>query len=523
MPREPMTSDLDEEQLLSFLARPQSYGDCIGPVETIETHAARIFLAGAKAFKIKKRVKFAFLDFSSLEQRRRALQRELELNAPHAPGIYIRLLPIMRNDAGNLSFYSGDTVIEYALEMNRFEQSSLLAHIAESGPLPRPLCKDLAQMLAQYHRASPVCADLAGSTRMQSTIAQLVSGIHSAFGSTGAELPAQVCKRISSAYEKISSLLSKRGGQGAVRRCHGDLHLGNIVLLSGQPVPFDALEFDEDLATIDVLYDMAFLLMDLDFRNDRRAANFVLNSYMDIAPIGNEIEGLAALPAFLGTRAAVRAVVAMERARQKPDCGQSDVVRFARNYLSFANDCLGPVRPGLVAVGGLSGTGKSTLAAALAPHIGSSPGALHLRSDVERKRLFGVPETCRLTSEHYTEAVSDQVYGILYGKAERALASGHSVVLDAVASKPAERQAIAAVAGRAGCPFAGIWLEAPLDVKINRVEARRGDPSDADAGVVQSQAQCNVGTMNWPSIDASQTVQQTLDDARRALARAGVL
>jgi uncharacterized protein len=516
-------SDVEEAELVAFFSNPLSYPEGCDGVDVIETHAARVFLAGQKAYKIKKRVKLPFLDFSSFEKRKRALQRELELNRPLAPEIYIGVVPIGRSRDGTPSFDGGDTIIDYALEMNRFEQENVLARVADKGPLPSVLCKALAKMIASYHRSSPVSTDTSGSDVMQATILQLVNEITEAKEIFDGALAAQFRDQSIFELKKRSSLLAERAMNGAIRRCHGDLHLNNIVLLSGRPVPFDALEFDERLATIDVLYDLSFLLMDLDFRGDRNAANIILNNYISAAPVGHEIEGLAALPLFLAARAAVRAVVAVARARQLPATVNTTHAQLAVRYLRVANAYLSPPKPSLVAIAGLSGTGKSTLAASLAPLIGPAPGALHLRSDVERKRLFGIAEDQRLPPDHYTVAISEKVYSTLIEKAERALAAGHAVVIDAVAATPDERAAIASIAKRAACPFAGLWLEAPILTLVNRVGARHGDASDADAAVVRAQSKYNLGDVSWAHVDASRTPTETLNVAVAGLREARLI
>jgi predicted kinase len=176
----------------------------------------------------------------------------------------------------------------------------------------------------------------------------------------------------------------------------------------------------------------------------------------------------------------------------------------------------------LIAIGGLSGTGKSTLAVQLAAHVGPAPGALHVRSDVERKRLFGVPETQRLERQHYRIGTAQRVYSIVEDKARRALAAGQAVIVDAVFAKQEERAAVEVIAREAGCDFVGLWLTAPSDLLIARVERRRGDASDADRRVVREQLGYDLGDISWTQVDAAGTPEQSLADAREALAAAGV-
>lgn len=505
-----------EDELIAFLSHAASYGTT-APVEIIETHAARVFLAGNKAYKIKKPVTLPFLDFSTEPLRRKALVREFELNRPHAPEIYLEVANVSRDRAGHLTFSEGRPV-EAVLVMNRFPQESLLARIAESDPLSRETARGLATMIARYHRATPSAPSAPGTDTIRRVVDQLAGELKDIAPRGSEPLMDEYAHLAYTELARIAPLLDARGQAGYVRRCHGDLHLGNIVMLDGAPVAFDALEFDERLATIDVLYDLAFVLMDLDVRGDRNAANAVLNAYVTAAPTGGEIEGLATLPLFLSARAAVRGVVALERVRQEPQEAEraADIERGLA-YVKAGNAYLAPAPPLLLAVGGLSGTGKSTLAAALAPLLGPAPGALVLRTDVERKGLFGVPETERLAAEHYTQAVSDQVYARLYDKSQRALLAGHAVIFDGVSARAEERDRIASIALEAGCKFMGLWLDAPLDTQVARVGARRGDASDSDATVVKAQAEHDLGPIAWARIDAGKTPEHTLQQAKTIL------
>ena len=306
-------------------------------------------------------------------------------------------------------------------------------------------------------------------------------------------------------------MLDRRRAAGKVRRCHGDLHLRNVCLFDGRPTLFDCLEFSDELASVDVLYDLAFLLMDLEHRGFADFSNLVLNRYLDLT---GEDDGLAAMPLFLSSRAAIRAHVtaaAMERAarpRAKPEMAAE-----ARSYLELAAQFLRPRSCRLVAIGGLSGTGKSTLTTALAPSL----GARVLRSDVIRKRLFEVAPETRLPASAYTAQVSRRVYQTLCRKAANALAAGYSVIADAVSLKRGERQSFLTVAEAAGVPFAGIWLEAPPATMDRRLRARRYDASDASPEVLAQQLQQDPGTVEWVRIDAGAGPRVCLSTARRTL------
>ncbi|MGB8313011.1 MAG: AAA family ATPase, partial [Aestuariivirga sp.] len=305
------------------------------------------------------------------------------------------------------------------------------------------------------------------------------------------------------ALARLKPLLDRRGDAGLVRRCHGDIHCANVVILADKPVLFDAIEFSEKIATIDVLYDLAFLIMDLLRHAQHRAANLVLNRYLHLRRAEEDLSGLQALPLFLATRSGVRALVTADLVHELPASESSKLCGASHDYFSASIAFLKPSAPQITCVGGLSGTGKSTLAAALAPSLGPPPGALHIRSDVERKVLAGVAETGRLGLEHYTPANSVKVYAALFDRAERALAAGRAVIMDAVFAHESERHAAESLAKRKGASFHGIWLEARPEILKARVAARIGDASDATPEVIEAQLGYNLGNMTWSSVDAS--------------------
>jgi hypothetical protein len=302
---------------------------------------------------------------------------------------------------------------------------------------------------------------------------------------------------------RLAPLLAARAAEGRTRRCHGDLHLGNLCLWQGKPTPFDALEFDEALARIDTGYDLAFLLMDLDQQAGRAAANRVLNRYLARS---GDYGLLGPLPLWLALRALVRAHVQAARGRDG-----AKLLRAARAYLA-------PSPPLMIAVGGLQGTGKSTLARGLAPALGAAPGALLLRSDELRKRRFGLAPEAPLPPEAYAEEVSRAVHEELFIIAEVALRQGHAVALDAVFLDPHHRRHAAEIAARAGVPFQGFWLEAPMEILKSRILARRGDASDATIAVLERAAKADPGPIDWIRLDAAGEAQAA---ARKALGVTG--
>ena len=501
----------DQEAVFALLADPATHG-VDGSVARIDTHGAAVFLAGADVYKVKRAVRFSFMDFSTLEKRRRACARELELNRATAPALYLGLTPIVRRE-GALHLGGEGEVVEWAVHMARFDETATLDQVLSRQGLSPPLIAALAQAVAAAHARAPVITG--GSGRELRAVARnVVAGLREAPDLLPPGRVSALEAGFLEAFDRLEPLLARRAKAGEVRRCHGDLHLRNIALIDGAPVLFDALEFDEALASIDRLYDLAFLLMDIALKGQGFAANGLLNRYLIACGAAPPYDGLAALPLFLALRAAIRAQVGAAAAAFRDPAGRAQAGEEARAYLAFAEEALAPRPVKLVAVGGLSGSGKSTLAAALAPHLGPLPGAVHLRSDVERKRLHGTPELERLPQEAYSIEATQQVYATLRARAEAILAAGHGVIVDAVHQRPDERAEIAAIAHESGVDFLGLWLEAPVEALAGRVEARRGDASDATAEVVRWQAGREAGPLDWVRLDSTQAPAPLLAQAR---------
>jgi aminoglycoside phosphotransferase family enzyme/predicted kinase len=510
----------DQTDVIAYLSDPGSYPAKPDRVEQFETHGALVFLAGDEAWKIKRAVRFPYMDFSTLEKRRAVCAREVEINRRFAPEIYLGCTPITRSPDGRLKLGGSGDIVEWTVRMRRFDQAALLTNVARAGPIPLDLARDLADVVRESHRTAQPAVREREPERVGRLLASVCTTLAGLQGIFDAGVVKRFRERATKELRRCTAVLNERAGAGLVRRCHGDLHLNNIVLWQGRPVLFDAIEFDEDLATIDTLYDLAFLLMDLDRNGQRLAASIVLNRYLWRSSTHVDLRGLRALPLFLGLRAGIRAMVTAERAEQEGRANVHGRWR-ARELLDAAIAYLTPNAPQLIAIGGLSGTGKSTLGRALAPDIGPAPGAVHLRSDLERKSLHGVDETKRLGPESYTKAANDKVYAVLGTKARAVLAAGHAAIVDAVFARPKERAEIEAVAADLGVPFRGLWLEAPPGKLLDRVGARIGDASDATPEVVRLQLTGDAGalTAGWVSIDAGGSGAATLANARKVLAR----
>src|SRR5215468_7376610 len=340
-----------QADVVAFLSDPASYHQ-VKQVDRVETHGNLVFLAGEEAWKIKRAVEFSYMDFSTLAKRRSACSREVEINRGFGSPLYLGCVPITRTRSGMLAFGGDGAIVEWAVHMRRFEQAALLSNIARRTGMTADVAADLADVIYAAQQRAKRKSLTSGAAPMRQLTASVASTLsRSAIASAEVK---QLQGGLTAAIGTAAATLDARAAQGFVRRCHGDLHLDNIIVWQGRPVLYDAIEFDEAIATTDTLYDLAFLLMDLDRHDQRAAANVVLNRYLWRSGETLDLQGLIALPLFLALRAAVRAMVSADRAAQKSrQAGASDREK-AGAYLAAANDYLAFPGPHLLAVGGLS-------------------------------------------------------------------------------------------------------------------------------------------------------------------------
>lgn len=502
----------DQSEAEAFLGSREAYGLAQGAVERIDTHAAVVFLAGNRAYKIKRAVKYPYLDFSTLAQREAACRHEVELNRRTAPEIYLGVCAVRRSARGGLYLERGktngslDPVVEWAVEMRRFDRENMLDRLAERGALQDGLLEDLARAIASFHAAA---APSENDDDPVKSFIDIVRGNDLAYDEYKGLFPREASlafTRKSLAWiEDHRGVISARASEGKIRHCHGDLHLANIVMLGACPRLFDAIEFDDRIATIDVFYDLAFLLMDLWERDCHHAANVVFNRYLAVT---EDYGALPLLPLFLATRAAIRAKVSAAQGRRQD----------AQKYFRYAVGFLTPARAVCIAIGGLSGSGKTSAARVLAPSTGSAPGAVHLRSDLVRKAMFGAADSERLPSSCYDRQTSERVYDTVYRQARQVLEGGHSVIVDAVFSAPNERRAVEEIAEALGVQMKGIWLTAPKPLLKRRVAERKHDASDATPDVVEQQSHYDLGPMTWRRIDNEGPIEALADQLLKDVA-----
>jgi len=466
---------------LEALHRPEAYPHPVEEIRLIETHLSRVFLTGRWAYKFKKPIALPFVDFSTLEKRKACCEEELRLNRRTVPGLYDAVVTLVRTETG-VRFAKEGEAIEYAVRMRQFPQSDVLLAIADEGRLTSTHIDELAASIAAMHSAAAASPDSSFGT--PETVRRYTEGclppVAAAITTDQTDLLEAIGRWVRDEAARLDSHFLERRSAGCIRECHGDLHLGNIVLVDGVPQPFDCIEFNAELRFIDVISDLAFVVMDLIDHQRPEFAWQLLNGWLDRT---GDFKGLAALRYYSVYRALVRAKVAAIRLKQ-PGLTPQDTAS-ARSQLASYLDLaqrLSALAPGhLVLMHGLSGSGKSFVGRSLALRI----GAVCLRSDVERKRSRSEHEPAS-----YSDAAISGTYDRLLAIAETVLQQGHSVLVDATFLKQCHRSRFEALARNNNAPWTIIACEAPQPVLEERVRSRHsqgGDPSEATVEVVRSQ------------------------------------
>jgi len=498
-----------QSDVLKLLAAPATHGGT--RPKRIDTHISTIFLAGDEAWKLKKAVRLPFLDFTSLDSRRHACEAELSINTLAAPRLYLGMVPVTRDDDGSLALGGGGEPVEWLVHMRRFDQKTLFSRLVATGKVDRRRMNALTEAVWAFHQNAPVRADRGGVAGLTWTIDTNAASM--AGGILDPAKAARLAEHSRQWLARLGPVLEARRERGLVRQCHGDLHCGNICLFEGQPTLFDAIEFSEDIACIDVFYDLAFLLMDLDHRGARDLAGYALNHYLDLS---GDYEGVQLLPLLLSLRAGVRAHVSATMAANAKGTEQDRLAADAHSYLDAALAYLEPPAPRLLAVGGLSGSGKSRMGRELAPLL-AVPAAAVVRTDSLRKQMMGVGLLDKLGSEGYTPEMTERTYQALYDTCRAILKSGHSAVADAVFARPEQRDAIERVAREAGVPFQGVWLETAPKLAARRIKGRKANVSDATVEVLEKQLTYDLGAIAWPRVQTGGSKVKALSDGKAAL------
>lgn len=477
-----VNSDLDCT-LIDSLQDPACYPHPVASVRLLETHISWVLLAGEFAYKIKKPVNFGFLDFSDLSKRRFYCHEELRLNRRLAPALYLDVISI--SGSAKHPVFGGEPAFEYAVKMRRFAEDDLLDHLLSQGRLSVTQLESLALTMATFHaRLTPAAADAgygdaaAVALPARQNFQQLASLLDPSHSLRLSELEA--ASEVE--YVRCAKLFDQRLKEGWVRECHGDLHLGNIVLLNQKPTPFDGIEFNPTLRWIDTINDIAFLQMDLQQKGRHDLAYAFLNAYCQAS---GDYAGLSVLRFYLAYRAMVMAKVTAIRAAQlaKPAASEQ-----CERYLALAKSYCAPAKPVLMITHGLPGCGKTTVSQIVLERY----LAIRIRSDVERKRLFGLQadQSSSLLAgiDIYSPDATERTYRHLLALARNILQSGFSVIVDAAFLRQQERAMFRELANILTLPFVILNISSDADLQRQRIWQRLtagGDASEANVDVYE--------------------------------------
>lgn len=477
---------MSQSELIKQMQTPEFYPHPVTlPIEVVQTHVSTVFLTGNYAYKLKKPVNFGFLDYSTLEKRKHFLEEELRMNKDISPNLYLEILPISQINE-NFSLNSADQTVEFTLKMNQFPQENLFINMFEAGKLTEEDMVKLGELVADFHNHT-ITNDYIKSFGKVEKIGQSIT-----------ENYQQTAKYIGLAqtqqhYEETKAftdnflstrqtILQQRQDQDKIRECHGDLHLKNICLWEDKIQLFDRIEFNEPFRFVDVMYDVAFAVMDLDARGKQDFGNIFLNTYIERT---GDWEGLQVLPLYLSRQAYVRAKVTSFLLDDPaiPQTEKDHAQKSADDYYNLAWKYTQRPQGKLILMSGLSGSGKSTIAKNLAQEI----NAIHLRSDAVRKHLAGISIKEKGDNSIYSPEMTEKTYNRLLELGKLLTKQGFTVILDAKYDQVNLRQPVLDFVNQNNLNLEILYCDAPLEVLSDRLNKRSGDISDATADLLQQQ------------------------------------
>ena len=515
----------DQSAVIAALSKPEAYGfkPLHNKIIVKDTNISKVFLTGEKAFKLKRGVKYPYVDYSSMEKRGAACRRELEICERFAPDLCFGVEEVVADKKGRIFLRSACSdkeaeVVDYVLVMRQFEENMLFENMVDRGDLDRFEMMDTAEKIFELHQKAEVITsrnpvDIIRG-RIYENNAMIRCFVPDVFDDEDVDALEEAQLQ---ALEDNRELLLKRQTENKIRWCHGDLTLRNLAMWKGQVMPFNPIEFYDDLTQIDTMYDFAFLLVEMESKGQRRLASILLNHYLALS---QDWDGIPVLPLFLSCRSAVNAYVFAQRASEIENKHESMLMaNRAFEQLVISKHFLEREKPVLIACGGLSGSGKSRIARESAPFIGTPPGAVIVRDDVLRKNILNLDLEKNLNTQEYTPELEDQVFREVCDKCRFLLAGGQSVVADALFHNPEQRRAIEALAREMNVEFKGLWVDAPLEVRAERVAQRKRNPSDVKTlEELKKQLDIDVGFVTWDKIDTSGERMTTLTQVRTLLA-----
>lgn len=479
-------------KLLQALQHPSIYDHPVQEFQILETHISWVLLTGPFAYKIKKPVNLGFVDFSTLERRRYFCAEELRLNRRLAPDVYLNVVAITGTPE-EPGFGGVTPAIEYAVKMKQFPQQNLLTHILHHGQLHAAHIDGLAKQIADFHARIQVAGPESPFGFPDALAKPVLANFHYLPTEASSLLGEDRLKALrhwtEREHENLHEIILKRKSEGFIRECHGDLHLGNMALIDDRVVIFDCIEFNDTFRWIDVMSELAFIVMDLIDRGRPDFAYRLLNGYLEYT---GDYEGLAMFQYYLTYRAMVRAKVAGIRLEQEEEEGAESIStqNELKGYLELAECLSQPTQASLILMHGLSGSGKTTIAQLILETI----GAIRIRSDIERKRLYGLsPEARSEQVSHtsiYGSGATESTYKKLEDLAERMLEAGFIVIVDATFLKTIQRQPFQRLAERKHVPFLIFDVftsKSTMQERVRKREESQIDASEATVTVLEDQ------------------------------------
>lgn len=504
----------NQKEIIEALSNPKLYSRKwrVKDVKIRQSHIAILFLVGDYALKLKRAVLLPNIDFSTSEKRRLACVQEMKRSTVYAPHLVLGIRSIRRLPNGRICIggRAGEEV-DTVLVMRRISDHAILEQMLPSPDFDRFEVMDLAEQLAELHMKAKTFRSKWGMDDIQKTILDTERVLSCFCPDIFNKQKLNTLMRSSMEnLAKNARLVALRQKSGHVRKCHGDLLLCNIAYENGKFLFFSPIEYSNTMGCIDTLYDLAFLMMDFEVRGMRRLANMLFNHYMAYM---NDIGGYPLLPLYQSMRAATRAAVCAKKSTILTGFEKQQAIQNARDYFKLSYHFMSPSQPALIACGGLSGSGKSRVAREIGGLMNPAPGAVILRDDVVKKQINGCP-----INEHFdpvcdTPVVERVVYDVLRQQARTALESGSCVIVDALFYDEKERFAIEELAKGMNIPFIGIWMDAPLSVRAERVHLRKRNPSDViSQEELEQQLSLKTGEIHWNQVSTNKTREEAVRD-----------
>ncbi len=513
-----------QEEIVEALLNPRIYPASwqVKEVTVRQSHIAKVFLAGDYAFKLKRSVISPELDFSTPQKRRIACVHEMRRDTVYAPRLAVGVKSVRKLPNGRITIGGKAGVeIDTLLVMRRLkDENMVLSQIGDSEKFDRFDVMDLAEQLADLHCKAKLFRTKWSLDDIQKVIVENES-VLSCFCPKilNRDKVRMLTRHSLSLLAQNARLVSLRQKSGRVRKCHGDLLLSNIAREGDKFMFFSPIEYNDALDCIDTLYDLSYLLMDFEVHGLRRLGNMLFNHYLAYT---NDMSGYPLLPLYQSMRAATRAGVCAKTAGLLTGREKSDAIGNARQYFKLACDFLIGNQPVLIACGGLSGSGKSRIAREIGGCLKPSPGAVILRDDVVKKQMLGCALDKHMDITLDSPASEKVVYDVLRQQTRVALASGSCVIVDALFYDESERKAIEKLAAELKVPFVGLWVDAPLEVRTERVMKRKRNPSDVrDKAELERQLCLETGPITWNQINSDQDRKQTIQTALDILCKNG--